>query len=385
MIWSGMHFMKKEPFYTVMLHGLVRDEKGRKMSKSLKNIVDPLDLINEYGADALRFTLASLTTVGGQDINLSKEKLKASRNFVNKIWNASRFVLMNLEGFNPNEIDEKDLDLELEDKWFLSRLNRHLKMEVEYLNAYDLGEAARRIYEFVWGEFCDWYIELSKVRLYGDDEKKKKTVQYLLWKSLVSILKMLHPYMPFATEEIYSYVPFVEKPLIKAEFPKVEESLINDKIEKDAEFIFGVVRGLRSLKAELGIPVVTPLNAYFASLDENEVNLINTEKDKILKLAHLSNLTYVDKKPTRVLKTVVQGTTVYMELPFDVDLEKEKERFAKKLKEVDAELKSISSRLMNPVFLEKASPEVVAKDRERQKELEKTKAALLSHIEDLEG
>jgi valyl-tRNA synthetase (EC 6.1.1.9) len=385
MIWSGMHFMKKEPFYTVMLHGLVRDEKGRKMSKSLKNIVDPLDLINEYGADALRFTLASLTTVGGQDINLSKEKLKASRNFVNKIWNASRFVLMNLEGFNPNEIDEKDLDFELEDKWFLSRLNRHLKMEVEYLNAYDLGEAARRIYEFVWGEFCDWYIELSKVRLYGDDEKKKKTVQYLLWKSLVSILKMLHPYMPFATEEIYSYVPFVEKPLIKAEFPKVEESLINDKIEKDAEFIFGVVRGLRSLKAELGIPVVTPLNAYFASLDENEVNLINTEKDKILKLAHLSNLTYVDKKPTRVLKTVVQGTTVYMELPFDVDLEKEKERFAKKLKEVDAELKSISSRLMNPVFLEKASPEVVAKDRERQKELEKTKAALLSHIEDLEG
>ena len=385
MIWSGMHFMKKEPFYTVMLHGLVRDEKGRKMSKSLKNIVDPLDLINEYGADALRFTLASLTTVGGQDINLSKEKLKASRNFVNKIWNASRFVLMNLEGFNPNEIDEKELDLELEDKWFLSRLNRHLKMEVEYLNAYDLGEAARRIYEFVWGEFCDWYIELSKVRLYGDDEKKKKTVQYLLWKSLVSILKMLHPYMPFATEEIYSYVPFVEKPLIKAEFPKVEESLINDKIEKDAEFIFGVVRGLRSLKAELGIPVVTPLNAYFASLDENEVNLINTEKDKILKLAHLSNLTYVDKKPTRVLKTVVQGTTVYMELPFDVDLEKEKERFAKKLKEVDAELKSISSRLMNPVFLEKASPEVVAKDRELQKELEKTKAALLSHIEDLEG
>jgi valyl-tRNA synthetase len=385
MIWSGMHFMKKEPFYTVMLHGLVRDEKGRKMSKSLKNIVDPLDLINEYGADALRFTLASLTTVGGQDINLSKEKLKASRNFVNKIWNASRFVLMNLEGFNPNEIDEKDLDLELEDKWFLSRLNRHLKMEVEYLNAYDLGEAARRIYEFVWGEFCDWYIELSKVRLYGDDEKKKKTVQYLLWKSLVSILKMLHPYMPFATEEIYSYVPFVEKPLIKAEFPKVDESLINDKIEKDAEFIFGVIRGLRSLKAELGIPVVTPLNAYFASLDENEVNLINTEKDKILKLAHLSNLTYVDKKPTRVLKTVVQGTTVYMELPFDVDLEKEKERFAKKLKEVDAELKSISSRLMNPVFLEKASPEVVAKDRERQKELEKTKAALLSHIEDLEG
>lgn len=384
MIWSGMHFMKKEPFYTVMLHGLVRDEKGRKMSKSLKNIVDPLDLIEEYGADALRFTLASLTTVGGQDINLSKEKLRASRNFVNKIWNASRFVLMNIEDFDPNEIDESALDLELEDKWFLSRLNRHLKMEIDYLNNYDLGEAARKIYEFVWGEFCDWYIELAKVRLYGNDERKRKTAKFLLWKSLVSILKMLHPYMPFATEEIYSYVPFIEKPLIKSEFPKFNNELIDDKIEKDAEFVFGVIRGLRSLKAELGIPVVTDLNAYFTSLDKNEVDLVEREKDKILKLAHLKSLSFVDKKPSRVLKTVVQGTTVYMELPFEVDLEKEKERFIKRLQEVDAELKSINSRLMNPVFLEKASQDVVAKDKERQKELEKTKTALLSHIEDLE-
>ncbi|MGC9000275.1 valine--tRNA ligase [Caldisericum sp.] len=384
MIWSGMHFMKKEPFYTVMLHGLVRDEKGRKMSKSLKNIVDPLDLIEEYGADALRFTLASLTTVGGQDINLSKEKLKASRNFVNKIWNASRFVLMNLEGFNPNEIDEENLDLEFEDKWFLSRLNRHLKMEIEYLGNYDLGEAARKLYEFVWGEFCDWYIELSKVRLYGDDEKKKKTVQYILWKSLSTILKMLHPYMPFATEEIYSYVPFVDKPLIKSEFPKVNEAFIDDKIEKDADFVFGIIRGLRSLKAELGLPVATPLNAYFNSIDENEIKLIKEENEKILKLAHITSLKYVQKKPERVLKTVVQGTTVYMELPFDFDLQKEKDRFIKKLQEIDAELKSINSRLMNPVFLEKATPEVINKDKERQKELEKTKAVLLSHIEDLE-
>ncbi|MFU2158492.1 valine--tRNA ligase [Caldisericum sp. AR60] len=384
MIWSGMHFMKKEPFYTVMLHGLVRDEKGRKMSKSLKNIVDPLDLIEEYGADALRFTLASLTTVGGQDINLSKEKLKASRNFVNKIWNASRFVLMNLEGFNPNEIDEENLDLEFEDKWFLSRLNRLLKMEIEYLGNYDLGEAARKLYEFVWGEFCDWYIELSKVRLYGDDEKKKKTVQYILWKSLSTILKMLHPYMPFATEEIYSYVPFVDKPLIKSEFPKINEAFIDDKIEKDADFVFGIIRGLRSLKAELGLPVATPLNAYFNSIDENEIKLIKEENEKILKLAHITSLKYVQKKPERVLKTVVQGTTVYMELPFDFDLQKEKDRFIKKLQEIDAELKSINSRLMNPVFLEKATPEVINKDKERQKELEKTKAVLLSHIEDLE-
>jgi len=384
MIWSGMHFMKKEPFTTVMLHGLVRDEKGRKMSKSLKNIVDPLDLIEEYGADALRFTLASLTTVGGQDINLSKEKLKASRNFVNKIWNASRFVIMNLDGFDPNEVKESDLVLELEDKWFLSRLNKHIKMEIDYLKDYDLGEAARKLYEFVWGEFCDWYIELTKLRLYGEDIKKKRTAQYLLWYSLSTILKMLHPYMPFATEEIYSYIPFVERPLIKAEFPTYREELIDDKIENEAEFVFGVIKGIRSLKAELGIPVVTELKAYYSSLDEKEKELIEKEKEKIMKIAKVSTLSLVNEKPKRVLRTVVSGTTVYLELPFEFDLTKEKEKFEKRLKEVDAELKAVNSRLLNPNYLEKASSEVVAKDKETAKELEKVKAALLSHIEDLE-
>ena len=383
MIWSGMHFMKEEPFHTAMLHGLVRDEKGRKMSKSLKNIVDPIDLIDEYGADALRFTLASLTTVGGQDINLSNAKLKASRNFINKIWNASRFVLMNLEGFDPSEIDEKNLDLELEDRWFLSRLNEHIKMEIDYINAYDAGEAARRLYEFVWGEFCDWYIELSKVRLYGNNEKKKQTIQYLLWNSLTTVLKMLHPYIPFATEEIYSYVPFVHGALVTSEFPLPKEEYIDERVEHDAEFVFGVIRGIRSLKTELGIPIVTELKAYFTSLDEHEKELLTTEKEKIMKIAKVATLENVSEKPSRALKTVVNSTTVYLELPFDVDMAKERERFEKTLKEIENELKSINSRLLNRAFLEKASPEVIKKDRDRLEELEKTKVALLSHIEDL--
>ena len=383
MIWSGMHFMKEEPFHTAMLHGLVRDEKGRKMSKSLKNIVDPIDLIDEYGADALRFTLASLTTVGGQDINLSNAKLKASRNFINKIWNASRFVLMNLEGFDPSEIDEKNLDLELEDRWFLSRLNEHIKMEIDYINAYDAGEAARRLYEFVWGEFCDWYIELSKVRLYGNNEKKKQTIQYLLWNSLTTVLKMLHPYIPFATEEIYSYVPFVHGALVTSEFPLPKEEYIDERVEHDAEFVFGVIRGIRSLKTELGIPIVTELKAYFTSLDEHEKELLTTEKEKIMKIAKVATLENVSEKPSRALKTVVNSTTVYLELPFDVDMAKERERFEKALKEIENELKSINSRLLNRAFLEKASPEVIKKDRDRLEELEKTKVALLSHIEDL--
>jgi len=355
------------------------------MSKSLKNIVDPLDLINEYGADALRFTLASLTTVGGQDINLSKEKLKASRNFVNKIWNASRFVLMNLDGFNPEEIDENSIQLELEDRWFLSRLSKHIKMETDYLKAYDLGEAARKIYEFVWGEFCDWYIELSKVRLYGSDKNKKRDMQFLLFKSLDTILRMLHPYIPFVTEEIYAHLPFVEKPLIKAQFPVYVDTIINDRVEKEASFVFDVIRGIRSLKAELGIPVVHEIKASFVSIDEREIELIKQEKEKIIKVAHVTDIVHVDKKPERALKTIVQGTTVFLELPIDIDLAKGRERFLKKLESVEEELKSINARLINSTYLEKATPDVIEKDKEKQKELNKIKEALLSHIEDLES
>jgi valyl-tRNA synthetase len=194
---------------------------------------------------------------------------------------------------------------------------------------------------------------------------------------------MLHPYIPFATEEIYSYVPFVHGGLVTSEFPLPEEAYIDDKVEHDAEFVFGVIRGMRSLKTELGIPIVKELKAYFTSLDEHEKELLNMEKEKIMKIAKVSTLEDVSEKPSRVLKTVVNSTTVYLELPFDVDMAKERERFEKTLKEIENELKSINSRLLNRAFLEKASPEVIKKDRDRLEELEKTKVALLSHIEDL--
>ncbi|PIP49314.1 MAG: valine--tRNA ligase, partial [Caldiserica bacterium CG23_combo_of_CG06-09_8_20_14_all_35_60] len=230
MIMSGLYFMGVKPFETVMLHGLVRDENGCKMSKSLKNIVDPLSLIDEYGADALRFTLSYLSTVGGQDVNLSKEKLRASRNFVNKVWNASRFVIMNLQDFKPSQFDEKELLLEIEDKWILSRLNKTIIREIGLLNEYDPGQTSRELYDFVWSEFCDWYIEFAKVRLYGSDQNKRKTVQYILWDSLTKILKLLHPFIPFVTEKIYANFPDSEGVLINAEFPKYNESLISEPI-----------------------------------------------------------------------------------------------------------------------------------------------------------
>ncbi len=384
MVMSGLHFTGKQPFDTVMIHGLVRDEMGRKMSKSLKNIVDPIDLIDEFGADALRFTLASLSTVGGQDINPSQEKLRASRNFVNKVWNASRFVVMNLEGFDPLVFNESELSLELEDKWLLSKLNKIIKREVELLGNYDLGDASREIYDFMWNEFCDWYIELSKVRLYGADEKKKQSAQYILWSSLIKVLKMLHPFIPFATEEIYSYLPHKGDAIIVSSFPKAEERMIDLDVEKDADFIFSVIKSFRSVKTEFELPIIRGVKAFFSSTNPEEMNLINQEREKISKIAGLEALSEVNDKPSKTVKSVVLDTTLFMELPESVDLSKEKEKFSNKLEATEKSIHSVTGRLANQSYLSKADPEVIKKDRDELGELERFRRTLLSHLEDIE-
>ncbi len=385
MIMSGLHFMGEKPFDTVMLHGLVRDEKGRKMSKSLKNIIDPVDVINQYGTDAMRFTLAYLSTVGGQDINLSKDKLTASRNFVNKVWNASRFVIMNLEGFDPLFFDPSKIHYEIEDKWFLSKLNRMIKREKELLKEYDLGQAARELYDFVWKEFCDWYIELAKIRLYGEDKDKKKDAQYLLWYSLDKILRMLHPFIPFVTEEIFSFLPHKEEALIVAEFPKGDEFFINESAEKKAEYVFGVIRAIRSIKSDFNIPIVKKLKAYFVTNNGEEKKLLEEESEKIKKIAFLSETEIAGNRPEGAVKGVVSETAVYVDIAGEVDMEKEKTRLKKKYEEIDKEIKKIKSRLENKSYLEKAPREVVKKDKEKLSLLEKERDIVLGHLEDLGG
>ena len=383
MIMSGLHFMNEKPFDTVMLHGLVRDEKGRKMSKSLKNIIDPVDVINEYGTDAMRFTLSYLSTVGGQDINLSKDKLTASRNFVNKVWNASRFVIMNLEGFDPFSYDSDSIKYEIEDKWFLSKLNRMIKREKELLKEYDLGEASRELYDFVWKEFCDWYIELSKVRLYGEDEKKKNDAKYLLWSALDSILRMLHPFIPFVTEEIFSYLPHKEKALIVANFPDVKDEFINETVEKDAEYVFDVIRAIRSMKSDFNIPIVKKLKGFVMTQNEKERSLILREKDKIEKIAFLESLNIIEAKPKNTIKSVVSETAIYIDLGGAVDIEKEKSRLEKKLATLMSDIKKLRSRLQNKRYLEKAPKEVIEKDRINLEEMEKEALIVSGHLEDL--
>lgn len=383
MIMSGLYFTKKKPFDTVMLHGLVRDERGKKMSKSLKNIVDPLALIDEFGADAVRFTLASLSTVGGQDVNLSREKLKASRNFVNKIWNASRFVLLNTEDFDPSLYDINSLQLEIEDKWILSRLQGTIYRVKTSINSFDPGSAARELYEFVWSEFCDWYIELSKIRLYGNDKEARRSKQFLLLDILKKILKMLHPFIPFVTEEIYSYIQKSNEALIVANFPEEEEKLINDSIEKDMYFIFDIIKTIRSIKTSFNIPIVKEVNCYFASFQEEELEILEKEAMKISKLSGLSSFKKAITKPINTVKGLVSATTIYLELPLEIDIEVEKEKLKKRLSELNQKIASINCRITNSSYLKKAETEVIEKDKTELRELEKTKEAILSHLEDL--
>jgi valyl-tRNA synthetase len=385
MIMSGFYFTHRKPFTTVMLHGLVRDEHGKKMSKSLKNIVDPIDLIDEFGADALRFALTFLSTVGGQDVNLSREKLRASRNFVNKLWNASRFAAINLKDFDMSNLDKEKFMFEIEDKWIMSRLNRITKREIDLFNNYDPGEIARELYDFVWGEFCDWYIELAKVRLNGKDVIKRKTAQFVVWDSLMNILKLLHPFIPFVTEEININIFGDDKALIVSAFPEYRSSLVDEEIEKEADFVFSIIRSIRSLKTEFNVAITHEVECLYSTSDRAEENLLNREELKIRKIAGLSDLKYTDKKPEKTIKAVVSGTTLYLKLPFEFDISKEVEKFSKKFVELDKEISKINSRLNNQNYLKKAEEDIIKKDREELKNLEKLKNTILSHLEDLKG
>lgn len=385
MIMSGLIFIGNKPFDTVLLHGLVRDEKGRKMSKSLENNINPIDIINKYGTDALRFTMAYLSTAGGQDINLSGEKLIASRNFVNKVWNASRFVVMNLEEFDPFKFDSRNIHLELEDMWLQSKLNRVLKRQAELLSQYELGEASRELYDFVWKEFCDWYIEISKVRLYGNDKARKEETQFLLWDALNKILKMLHPFIPFVTEEIFSYLSHREKALIVADFPGYDEEKINKEQEEKAEFIFSAVRSIRNLKAEFDIPTTRLIKVSFMTEDDEQKKLLLQEKTKIMQIAFLSDIASTNSKPSRTVKSVVSGTTFYLHVAAEIDIEKETKRLNEKLESLGTERKKITGRLYNESYLKKAPPEVIKKDRERLEEAGKEYGLILEHLKDLEA
>ena len=365
MIFSGCEQMKKIPFHTVLIHGLVRDDKGRKMSKSLGNGIDPLEMAEKYGADALRFNLITGNSPGN-DTRFYTEKCEAMRNFANKIWNASRFVMMNLT-IDRYELPAAD-KLEREDKWVLSKLNRLVKEVTENLDSFEIGVASAKVYDFIWDTYCDWYIELTKTRLNGTDEDTKLTAQNVLCYVLVTLLKLLHPFMPFITEEIYQALPKcdgAEDILMTAQWPEYTEALSFPAEESAMEAVMDLIRAIRARRAEMNVP---PSKKAELMIVTDQAEPYQQGLHFIQRLAYASNVTFPETAPadvTGLVSVVTHDATAYLPLSELVDLAAERERIAKELEKAKNGLRITEGKLANEKFVAHAPENVVNAEREK--------------------
>ncbi|NPV29303.1 MAG: valine--tRNA ligase [Firmicutes bacterium] len=385
MIFMALEFMQEVPFREVLIHGLVLDAQGRKMSKSLGNGVDPLEVIERYGADTLRFMLVTGNTPGN-DLRFHWERVEGTRNFANKVWNASRFALLNLKDFQPGSWPE---ELTLADRWILSRHNKAVRDVTRYLEAYELGEAARTLYEFIWNEFCDWYIELVKPRLYGRETPESRyAAQYVLWYVLLHTLELLHPFMPFLTEEIWQHLPHEGRSIAVAPWPRFREELDAPDEEAEMEFLMEVIRAVRNLRGELNIHPGRTIRCILVTGTGAEALLLRKYGGYVRQLAGVDPLEIRspgDEKPTRALSAVVRGTEIYLPLVGVIDLEKEIERLEKEAGAVARDLKRVRAKLANRDFLAKAPPEVIEKERAKEEELEQKQLKISHRLAVLRG
>jgi len=380
MLVMGMEFMKEIPFHRVFIHGLVRDSQGRKMSKSLGNGIDPLEVIDKYGADTLRFMLITGNTPGN-DMRFYWERVDATRNFANKIWNASRFALMNLEGY------DKQAELApytLADKWILSRLQDTVKDVTNFLENFELGEAGRLIYEFVWGELCDWYIEIAKPRLYNkENPAERATAQHVLCEVLGSAMKLLHPYMPFITEEIWQCLPHEGDSIMIAPWPKFQEELVDLEAEKGMSAIMDVVKAIRNMRAEVNAAPGRKAPAILF-VDDSLRSIIEANGAYIKLLGTVDELNIESSgcaKPENAMATVVNSIEVYLPLKGLIDVEKENTRLNKELEGLSKEIKRIEGKLSNAGFLAKAPAEVVANEKTKGEEIGQKMLAIKKRLE----
>lgn len=368
MLIMGMEFMKEIPFEKVFIHGLVRDSQGRKMSKSLGNGIDPLEVIEKYGADTLRFMLITGNTPGN-DMRFYWERVEGTRNFANKIWNASRFALMNMEGY------DKDAELApytLADKWILSRLQDTVKDVTSLLERFELGEAGRAIYDFIWSEVCDWYIEIAKPRLYNKEAAAERaTAQHVLATVLVSAMKLLHPYMPFITEEIYQCLPHEAESIMISKWPVADESLVDPEAERGMNAIMDSIKAIRNMRAEVNANPGKKIPAIMlVSEDLREVVAHNDSYIKLLGgIDNLELRPLNGEKPENAMAAVVTGIEVYLPLAGLIDVEKETQRLSKELAAMEKDLQRAGGKLNNAGFLAKAPEDVIAKERAKYEEL----------------
>ncbi len=378
MIMMGLEFQQNIPFKHVFIHGLVRDSEGRKMSKSLGNGIDPLDVIEKYGADTLRFTLVTGNTPGN-DMRFYWERVESSRNFSNKLWNASRFVLMNLEGFTPTVRPEEER-YTLADKWILGRYVKTVSEVTRNLENFELGEAARVLYEFIWNEYCDWYIEMAKTRLYNkEDADGRATAQYVLWYILENTLKLLHPFMPFITENIWQHLPHDGLSIMVAAWPQEQTELVNAEAQQQMTVIMDVIKAIRNMRAEVNVPPgkKSEVILQIVSRDMQAVFTDNAQYLKTLAAVEPVNIgPATPEKPENAMTAVASGVEVYLPLKGLIDVDKETARLNKELAGLEKELARIAGKLNNSGFVAKAPAEVIEKERAKAQEYQEKRSAI---------
>ena len=383
MMMMGLHFMRDIPFDDVYIHALVRDEQGRKMSKSRGNVIDPLDVIEEFGTDALRFTLSSMATPG-RDIFLSRERIEGNRNFANKLWNASRFVLMNLEGFERIVVKEEEFTLA--DRWIFSRMNNIVSQVEDSLRVYNVAEASRLIYDFFWSDYADWYIELAKPRLYQKDDPRQRLVaQNLLVEIMDVTLRLLHPFMPFITEEIWQKFPGTGESIVIAPWPRMDGSRIDMGAESQMDVVQRVTSSIRAIKSVLGIALTKPVTALLKTTDADKQAILEKDASYIKELAWVEELIISPDitKPEHAAVDVAPGVEIFIPLAGLVDIEEEKKRLGKELAKTQTDAEKTRKKLSNPQFMEKAAPEVVEKEKAKLIEFDEKISKLTKQLESL--
>ena len=384
MIMFGLYAMGDVPFHTVYIHGMVRDELGRKMSKSLGNGVDPLEIIREYGVDSLRFSLTS-GTAAGTDMRYSPKKVEAARNFCNKVYNASRFVMMNLGDEPIGEIDKAKLDIA--DKWILHRLNEVITETTANLDSYDLNLAVDKIYSFIWTEFCDWYIEMAKPRLYGEDEEAKKNVRAVLVYVLSASMKLLHPFMPFITEDIYTRLPGSDETIMLSAWPKPNPEYRFDAEAEGMDGLMDMVRAIRNVRAEMNVPpakrahvtvVTTPAQEAICAEAAPYLNKLASASTVEVRLDKVG----IDSGAVSIVSKLGEAYIPMNEL---IDIAKELERLEKEKKRWEGEVARANGKLNNQGFMAKAPEKVVEEERGKLKNAEEMLAKVAARIEEMKA
>ena len=380
MMFQGLEFTGKRPFKNVLIHGLIRDSQGRKMSKSLGNGVDPMEVIEQYGADALRWFLAN-GSAPGQDVRYSTDKMDAAWNFINKIWNASRYALMNVGDLTADQVDITG-EKTLADKWILTRLNQTIGKVTELFEKFEFGEAGRLLYRFIWDDFCDWYIEMSKETLAGDDEAAKLTTRSILVYVLDNTLRLLHPIMPFVTEEIWQSVPHVGESLVVATYPTVHPEQMDEQAAEEMEFLMDFIRSVRTVRNEMNTPLSKPINIIAKVSDAAHYAILKENESYIARFSNPEEFVYGEdvEAPSDAVTSVITGAEIYLPLAGLINIEDEIARLEKEAEKLQQEVDRVEKKLSNEKFVAKAPAAVVEAERAKGADYQAQREAVLERI-----